>query len=38
LADLPQSRLDTLHAELGEVIQVMKFKDDEARSAPLSDL
>jgi DNA-binding MarR family transcriptional regulator len=38
LADLPQSRLDTLHADLGEVIQVMKFKDDEARSAPLSDI
>ena len=38
LADLPQSRLDTLHADLGEVIQVMKFKDDEARSVPLSDI
>ena len=38
LSDLPQSRLDTLHADLGEVIQVMKFKDEEARSAPLSDL
>jgi len=37
LADLPQSRLDTLHADLGEVIQVMKFKDVEARSAPLSE-
>jgi len=38
LADLPQVRLDSLHAELGEVIRMMKFKDVKARSMPLSDL
>ena len=38
LADLPQARLDTLHADLGEVIRLMKFKDVKARSTPLSDL
>jgi len=38
LADLPQARLDTLHADLGEVIRLMKFKDVKARATPLSDL
>ena len=38
LADLPQRRLDSLHADLGEVIRLMKFKDAEAQSTPLSDL
>lgn len=38
LADLPQRRLDTLHAELGEVIRLMKFKDIKAQTTPLSDL
>lgn len=38
LADLPLARLDTLHADLGEVIRLMKFKDVKARSTPLSDI
>ena len=38
LAELPQRRLDSLHADLGEVIRLMKFKDVKARSKPLSDL
>jgi DNA-binding MarR family transcriptional regulator len=38
LSDLPQSRLDALHADLGEVISVMEFKDVKGRSAPLSDI
>lgn len=38
LADLPQVRLDSLHADLGEVIRLMKFKDVKARSTPLSDI
>ena len=38
LADLPQARLDALHADLGEVIRLMKFKDVKARSTPLSDM
>lgn len=38
LAQLPRRRLDALHAELGEVIRVMKFKDVKARATPLSDI
>src|SRR5512140_671976 len=38
LADLPQVRLDSLHADLGEVIRLMKFKDTKAGSTPLSDI
>ncbi|MBE0615461.1 MAG: MarR family transcriptional regulator [Burkholderiales bacterium] len=38
LADLPPRRLDSLHAELSEVIRLMKFKDTEAHSTPLSEL
>ncbi len=38
LADLPQQRLDSLHADLGEVIRLMKFKDVKARTKPLSDI
>lgn len=38
LADLPRHRLDSLHADLGEVIRLMKFKDIKARSTPLSDI
>ena len=38
LADLPRRRLDSLHADLGEVIRLMKFKDIKARSTPLSDI
>ncbi len=38
LADLPQRRLDSLHADLGEVIRLMKFKDVKARTEPLSDI
>lgn len=38
LADLPQARLESLNADLGEVIRLMKFKDVKARSTPLSDL
>ncbi len=38
LAELPRHRLDSLHADLGEVIRLMKFKDVKARSTPLSDI
>lgn len=38
LADLPQRRLDSLHVELAEVIRLMKFTDEKAKSTPLSDL
>jgi DNA-binding MarR family transcriptional regulator len=38
LSELPQSRLDSLHADLGEVIRLMKFKDVKAQSTPLSDI
>jgi len=38
LADLPRRRLDALHADLGEVIRLMKFKDVKARATPLSDI
>ncbi|MGP1677779.1 MAG: MarR family winged helix-turn-helix transcriptional regulator [Burkholderiales bacterium] len=38
LADLPQHRLDSLDADLGEVIRLMKFKDVKARSTPLSEI
>jgi len=38
LADLPQERVDTLHADLGEIIRLMQFKDTEAQTTPLSDL
>jgi len=38
LADLPQPRLDSLHAELGELIRLMKFKDVKARSKLLSEM
>lgn len=38
LADLPQARLDSLHADLAEVIRLMKFKDIKAGATPLSDL
>lgn len=38
LAELPQARLDSLHADLGEVIRLMKFKDTKAGATPLSDL
>ena len=34
LADLPRHRLDSVHADLGEVIRLMKFKDVKARSTP----
>jgi MarR family transcriptional regulator, organic hydroperoxide resistance regulator len=38
LADLPQRRVDALHAELDEVIRLMKFKDVRARTVPLSEI
>ncbi len=38
LTELPRHRLDSLHADLGEVIRLMKFKDVKARSTPLSDI
>lgn len=38
LAELPRHRLDSLHADLGEVIRLMKFKNVKARSTPLSDI
>jgi DNA-binding MarR family transcriptional regulator len=38
LLDLPQSRVDSLHSDLGEVIRTIKFKDTKARATPLSDL
>lgn len=38
LADLSQARLDSLQANLAEVIRLMKFKDIKARSTPLSDI
>ena len=38
LADLPQERVDSLHVVLGEIIQLMQFKDTEAHTTPLSDL
>jgi DNA-binding MarR family transcriptional regulator len=38
LAELPQRRLDSLHAELGEVVRLMKFKDSKARVTPLSEI
>ncbi len=38
LADLPRHRLNSLHAVLGEVILLMKFKDVKAQSTPLSDI
>jgi DNA-binding MarR family transcriptional regulator len=38
LLDLPQSRVDSLHSDLGEVISMMKFKDAKAGMTPLSDL
>ena len=38
LSELPQARLDTLYADLGELIRLMKFKDIKAQSTPLSDL
>ena len=38
LADLPQERVDSLHAVLGEIVQLMQFKDTEAHTTPLSDL
>ncbi|MBE0626554.1 MAG: MarR family transcriptional regulator [Burkholderiales bacterium] len=38
LADLPPRRLDSLHAELGEVVRLMKFKDAKARATPLSEI
>lgn len=38
LAELPQRRLDSLHADLGEVVRLMKFKDTKARATPLSEI
>ncbi|TSA11683.1 MAG: MarR family transcriptional regulator [Betaproteobacteria bacterium] len=38
LADLSSARVDSLQADLGEVIRLMKFKDVKARSTPLSDI
>jgi len=38
LTDLPQPRLDSLHAELGELIRLMQFKDVKARSKLLSEM
>lgn len=38
LADLPQDRVDSLHADLEEVIRLMKFTDMKARTTPLSDI
>jgi DNA-binding MarR family transcriptional regulator len=38
LTELPRRRLDSLHADLGEVIRLMKFKDAKARATPLSDI
>ena len=38
LTELPRHRLDSLHADLGELIRLMKFKDVKARSTPLSDI
>ncbi len=38
LLDLPQSRVDSLYSDLGEVIRRMKFKDVKARATPLSDI
>ncbi|MBE0619377.1 MAG: MarR family transcriptional regulator [Burkholderiales bacterium] len=38
MADLPQHRLDSLHADLGEVIRLMKFKDVKARTKLLADI
>lgn len=38
LAELSKRRLDSLHADLGEIIRLMKFKDAKAHSTPLSDL
>ena len=37
LAELSAARVDSLQADLGEVIRLMKFKDVKARSTPLSD-
>lgn len=38
LDELPQSRLDSLHADLEELIRLMKFKDVDAHSTPLSEI
>jgi MarR family transcriptional regulator, organic hydroperoxide resistance regulator len=38
LFDLPQRRADALHAELDEVIRLMKFKDVKARTLPLAEI
>ena len=38
LADLPQARVDSLHADLAEIIRLMQFKDTEAHTLPLSDI
>jgi DNA-binding MarR family transcriptional regulator len=38
LAELSQPRLDSLHADLAELIRLMQFKDVKARSTPLSDI
>ena len=38
LLELPQSRVDTLYADLGEVIRLMKFTDVKGRTTPLSDI
>lgn len=38
LADLPQRQVDSLYTDLGEVIRLMKFKDSNARTRPLSEM
>ena len=38
LSELPQARLDSLHADLAELIRLMKFKEMKAESTPLSDI
>ena len=38
LLELPQSRVDSLHSDLGEVIRLMKFTDTKAKATPLSDI
>jgi len=38
LLDLPQSRVESLYSDLGEVIRLMKFTDTKAKATPLSDI
>ena len=38
LLDLPQSRVDSLYSDLGEVIRMMKFTDVRAKATPLSEI